>query len=211
MTILFFFFICSHIPSSSFAAVQDFCVADYTAPSGPAGYSCKRPETVTVNDFVYSGLGVSGNTSNLFRVGDIPAYADQVPGLNGLGISMARVDIAPGGVVPLHIHRGATEVFLVVQGTLVAGFISSDRNTVYITTIKSGDIMVFPQGLLHFQVNIGATRVVGFASYSSQSPGLQILDYALFQGNFPTRLIARTTFLDILEIRKLKFIFGGTN
>ncbi|KAL6209744.1 hypothetical protein ACLB2K_020684 [Fragaria x ananassa] len=32
---------------------------------------------------------------------------------------------------------------------------------------------------------------LGFASYSSQSPGLQILDYAPFQNNFPTQLVAR--------------------
>lgn len=81
-----------------------------------------------MNDFVYSELGVAGNTSNLFRVGDTLAFADQVPGLNGLGILMARVVLAPGGVVPLHIHRGATVVFLLQQRTLVAGFISSDQN-----------------------------------------------------------------------------------
>lgn len=52
---------------------------------------------------------------------------------------------------------------------------------------------------------------VGFASYSSQSPGLQILDYAPFQRNFPTQLVARTTLLDIPDIRKLKFNFGGIN
>lgn len=116
----------------------------------------KKPETVTVNDFVYSELGVAGNTSNLFRVGDTLAFADQVSGLNGLGILMAHVVLAPGGVAPLHIHRGATVVFLLQQGTLVVGFISSDQNTntVYITTIKSG-----AQGLLHFQVTIGATPI----------------------------------------------------
>ncbi|PRQ46979.1 putative germin [Rosa chinensis] len=209
---VFFILMFSLILSSSYAAVQDFCVADYRAPSGPAGYSCRRPETVTVNDFVYSGLGVAGNTSNIFRAANTPASAAEFPGVNGLGISMSRVDLAAGGVVPLHIHPGANEVLLVAQGTLVAGFISSDRNTVYLKTINSGDIMVFPQGLLHFQVNVGnATPVLAFASYSSPRPGLQIVDYALFQSNFPTQLIARTTFLGIPEISRLKAVFGSTN
>ncbi|KAL6211681.1 hypothetical protein ACLB2K_016904 [Fragaria x ananassa] len=176
----------------------------------------KKPETVTVNDYVYSELGVAGNTSNLFRVGDTLAFADQVSGLNGLGILMAHVVLAPGGVAPLHIHRGATVVFLLQQGTLVAGFISSDQNTfffflkvhntIYITTIKSG-------AQLHFQLSYywsysDPAVGLGFASYSSRSPGLQILDYAPFQNIFPTQLAARTTLLDIPDIRNLKFNFG---
>ncbi|KAL6213439.1 hypothetical protein ACLB2K_012886 [Fragaria x ananassa] len=124
---------------------------------------------------------------------------------------MARVDMAPGGVIPLHIHPGANEVLFVAEGTLVAGFISSDGNTVYLKTIKKGDIMVFPQGLLHFQVDVGNGTTVALVSYSSPRPGLQIVDYALFKSNLSTELIKASTFLDFLEIKKLKVVFGGTN
>ena len=80
--------------SSSHAAVQDFCVADLTAPQGPAGYSCKTPAEVTADDFVYSGLSVPGNTSTLFNAAINTAFVDKFPGLNGLGVSMTRADIA---------------------------------------------------------------------------------------------------------------------
>ncbi|XP_041005365.1 auxin-binding protein ABP20-like [Juglans microcarpa x Juglans regia] len=202
-------FIFSLLLSSSHAAVQDFCVADLSLPESPAGYACKKPAAVTVTDFVFSGLGVAGNTSNIIKAAVTPAFATQFPGVNGLGISLARLDLAVGGVVPFHTHPGGSEVLLVVQGTLCAGFVSS-ANTVYIKTLKKGDIMVFPQGLLHFQINSGGSSALAFVSFSSATPGLQILDYVLFGNNLPTEVIAATTFLDAAQIKKLKGVLGGT-
>ncbi|KAK9948082.1 hypothetical protein M0R45_003670 [Rubus argutus] len=79
----------SLILSSSYAGVQDSCVADYTASQGPAGYSCENPENVTVNDFVYSAPGVPGNTSIMIKTGITTAISSQFPGLHGIGLSLA--------------------------------------------------------------------------------------------------------------------------
>ncbi|WJZ94291.1 hypothetical protein VitviT2T_013165 [Vitis vinifera] len=195
--------------SSSHAAVQDFCVADLTAPQGPAGYSCKTPAEVTADDFVYSGLSQPGNTSSLFNAAINTAFVDKFPGLNGLGLSMARADLAPGGVVPMHTHHGASETILIAKGSITAGFISSD-NTVYLKTLKEGDIMVFPQGLLHFQVNTGRTQAHFWVSFGSSNPGIQILSNALFSNNLPSELIEKTTFLDDDEVKRLKALLGGS-
>ena len=195
--------------SSSHAAVQDFCVADLTAPQGPAGYSCKTPAEVTADDFVYSGISVPGNTSTLFNAAINTAFLDKFPGLNGLGVSMARADIATGGVIPMHTHPGASEIILIAKGSVTAGLISSD-NTVYLKTLKEGDIMVFPQGLLHFQVNTGRTQAHLWASFGSPNPGLQILSNALFSNNLPSELIEKTTFLDDDEVKRLKALLGGS-
>ncbi|KAH7572064.1 hypothetical protein ACOSP7_015076 [Xanthoceras sorbifolium] len=202
-------FIASLLFSSSYAAVQDFCVADLNGPEGPAGYSCKKPAKVTVDDFVFSGLGAAGNTSNIIKAAVTPAFAAQFPGVNGLGISMARLDLATGGVIPMHTHPGASEVLVVVQGSICAGFISS-ANSVYFKSLKMGDIMVFPQGLLHFQINAGRSSALAYVSFSSPSPGLQILDYALFGNNLPSELIEQTTFLDDATVKKLKGVLGGS-
>ena len=195
--------------SSSHAAVQDFCVADLTAPQGHAGYPCKTPEEVTADDFVYSGLSQPGNTSSLFNAAINTAFVDKFPGLNGLGLSMARADLAPGGVVPMHTHHGASETILIAKGSITAGFISSD-NTVYLKTLKEGDIMVFPQGLLHFQVNTGRRQALFWVSFSSSNPGIQILSNALFSNNLPSELIEKTTFLDDDEVKRLKALLGGS-
>ncbi|GLT98779.1 hypothetical protein SLE2022_162620 [Rubroshorea leprosula] len=203
------FFLSSLLLSSSYALVQDFCVADLSAPFGPAGYSCKKPATVTVDDFVFSGLAASGNTSNLIKAAVTPAFDAQFPGVNGLGISLARLDFAIGGVIPMHTHPGASEVFIVIQGSITAGFIDS-ANKVYFKTLNKGDVMVFPQGLLHFQVNVEKFPALAFASFSSANPGLQILDFALFGNDLPSELIEDTTFLDDAQVKKLKGILGGT-
>lgn len=194
---------------SSHAAVQDFCVGDLKGPEGPAGYSCKKPANVTVDDFVFSGLGKAGNTTNIINAAVTPAFATQFPGLNGLGISAARLDLAPNGVIPLHTHPGASEVLVVVQGAILAGFISS-ANDVYVKKLNKGDLMVFPQGLLHFQINARGIPSIAFVSFSSPIPGLQILDFALFGNNLPSKLVEKTTFLDEATVKKLKSVLGGT-
>jgi quercetin dioxygenase-like cupin family protein len=195
---------------SCHAAVQDFCVADLTAPETPAGYACKKAANVTVDDFVFSGLGVAGNTTGTHNKAAVtPAFDAQFPGLNGLGFSFVRLDMEPGGVVPIHTHPGASEAILVLKGKTTAGFVSS-ANKVYYKTLKKGDVMIFPQGLLHFQVNAGSTPVQVFATFSSANPGVQILDFSLFSNDFPSEFVAAISFLDIPQIKKLKAFFGGT-
>ncbi|KAG6411627.1 hypothetical protein SASPL_129711 [Salvia splendens] len=191
------------------ALVQDFCVADLSLPPTPSGYPCKK--TVTEKDFAFSGLAAAGNTTNIISAAVTPAFDGQFPGVNGLGISIARLDLAPGGVIPLHTHPGGSEIIVVIEGTIFAGFISSFANTVYLKTLNKGDIMVFPQGLLHFQFNAGKGAALAFVSFSTQNPGLQITDYALFKNDLPTELVAKTTFLDVAQIKKLKGVLGGTN
>ncbi|KAJ8437323.1 hypothetical protein Cgig2_015054 [Carnegiea gigantea] len=200
----------SLIISISHVNAGDFCVGDLSLPAGPAGYSCKNVAKVTVDDFTFSALGTAGNTSNLIKAAVTPAFAAQFPGVNGLSISGARLDIAPEGVVPMHTHPGASEILAVIKGTICAGFISS-ANKVYFKKLNTGDVMVFPQALLHFQINAGEEDAVALVAFSSSEPGLQILDYALFANDLPSEIVEKTTFLDDAQVKKLKGVLGGTN
>ncbi|XP_074564412.1 germin-like protein 8-14 [Curcuma longa] len=195
--------------SSADGLVQDFCVADLSSQDTPAGYPCKPVSDVGYCDFVFSGLASPGNTSNLIKAAVTPAFVSQFPGVNGLGISAVRLDIAVGGVVPLHTHPGGSELVIVMQGTITAGTISSS-NDVYVTQLKAGDTMVFPQGLLHFQINSGNSPVVAFVSFSSPSPGLQITAFALFGNDLPSEIVEGVTFLDDAEVKRLKKVLGGS-
>ncbi|KAK4432823.1 Auxin-binding protein ABP19a [Sesamum alatum] len=211
MHIFYLFIFSLLLAAASEGLVQDFCVADLSLPPGPAGYPCKKPASVTEDDFFYHGLATPGSTKNIIGAGVTTAFDAQLPGVNGLGVSIARADLAVGGVVPLHSHPAATELVLVIEGMLTVGFISSFENKVYMKTLNKGDIMVLPQGLLHFAINSGNTTAQVFASFSSQNPGLQITAFALFMNDFPTELVAKTTFLDAEQIKKLKGLLGGTN
>jgi uncharacterized RmlC-like cupin family protein len=93
---------------------------------------------------------------------------------------------------------------------MAAGFITSLTNKVFAKTLHKGDLMVFPQGLLHFQYNLGNDTAVALSSYSSANPGLMILDFALFANDLPSDVVSKVTVVDELEVRKLKALFGGS-
>lgn len=196
--------------AASNAAALDFCVADLSAADTPAGYPCRKASTVTVDDFVFTGLGKPGSTNNLIKAAVTPAFVGQYPAVNGLGISAARLDLAVDGVVPLHTHPGGSEILLVLEGSILAGFISS-ANNVYYKTLNEGDVMVFPQGQLHFQANAGCTPAVASVAFSNPDPGLQITSFALFANSLPSDLVEKVTFLDDTQVKKLKKVLGGTN
>ncbi|OEL25866.1 Germin-like protein 8-13 [Dichanthelium oligosanthes] len=198
----------SLLPFSSLALTQqDFCVANLLLPDTPSGYPCKPKLLVTANDFYSRALSEPGPVIAPFNTGLTSAFVRQFPGMNGLGLGATRVDIHPGGVVPLHTHPEGSELLIVIEGPLVAGFISADTNTVYTKTVNKYELFVFPQGLLHFQYNVGNTTAVAFAAYSSSNAGLQITDYALFGNLLPVETVSKTTFLSEQEVRKLKALF----
>jgi quercetin dioxygenase-like cupin family protein len=150
------------------------------------GKFCKDPKLVTPNDFLFSGLNIPGSTENQLGFNATPVGVDQLFGLNTLGISLARVDIAPYGVNPPHTHPRATEIFLVVEGTLLAGFVtSSPDNRLFAKILNPGDLFIFPFALVHFQINVGKTNAVAFASFSSQNPGTINIANNVFGSNPP--------------------------
>ncbi|KAK4757891.1 hypothetical protein SAY87_019192 [Trapa incisa] len=196
---------------SSSALVQDFCVADRSLPQTAAGFACKSLNKVTIDDFTFSGLDKPGNKSALAKVSFNAFTVDEIPGLNGLGLTLGRIDMDPKSAFPMHSHPGTTEAVLMVQGTVTAGFISSTANTVYSKTLNPGDAIVMPAGLLHFVVNSGNKPASAYVFLNSELPPIQATSLALFQNDLPTDVVQATTFLDAQQIKKLKAVFGGTN
>ena len=154
-------------------------------------------------------LGFVGDTSNFFRVPVSSAFDATLPGLNGLGLSMFRLNIDVGGVIPIHTNQ-VSELIVVIEGAILAGFIDSD-NTTYFKTLNKGDIMIFPQSLLHFQVNVGDVPALAFVSLNSASPGFQLTSGSLLANNLPSSIVQNITLIDEEQVNKLKSIFGGTN
>ena len=110
---------------------------------------------------------------------------DNLAGLNTLGISLARIDYAPYALNPPHTHPRGTELLVVIEGTLLAGFVTSDPNKLFTKVLNKGDVFIFPIGLIHFQINIGETVALAFASFNSQNPGLITITNAVFGSNPP--------------------------
>ncbi|XP_061987759.1 germin-like protein subfamily 1 member 7 [Populus nigra] len=197
--------------------LQDFCVAinDPKAAVFVNGKFCKDPKMATANDFSFSGLNIPRNTGN--RVGSNVTLlnVDQIPGLNTLGISLARIDYAPnGGLNPPHTHPRASEILVVVEGTLYVGFVTSNPDNRLISKVLyPGDVFVFPFGLIHFQLNIAKTPAVAFAGLSSQNPGTITIANAVF-GSDPLinpDVLAKAFHLDINIVNYLQKLFGGNS
>ena len=150
------------------------------------GEFCKDQATVKANNFFFSGLNIRGNTSaNKLGSSVNLVDVDKFPGLNTLGISLARIDFAPYGLNRPHTHPRGTELLVAIEGTLLVAFVTSNLNKLFTKVLNKGDVFVFPIGLIHFQFNIGETNAVSFSSLSSQNPGLITITNAVFGSNPP--------------------------
>ncbi|RVW53460.1 Germin-like protein subfamily 1 member 13 [Vitis vinifera] len=86
--------------------LQDTCVA-IDEPENAVfvnGKFCKNPNLTVADDFLYQGLNIPGNTANLVGSNVTITNVDVLPGQNTLGISLVRIDYAPYGQNPPHIH-----------------------------------------------------------------------------------------------------------
>ncbi|XP_062083262.1 germin-like protein subfamily 1 member 16 [Humulus lupulus] len=167
--------------------LQDFCVA-VDEPHKALfvnGKFCKDPKLVKAEDFFFSGLNTPRDANNPVGSNVTQLNVDKIPGLNTLGISLARIDYAPYGQNPPHIHPRGSEILVVVKGTLYVGFVSSnqDGNRLFTKVLKEGDVFVFPIGMIHFQFNPEHTPAIAFAGLSSQNAGVITIANTVFGSN----------------------------
>jgi quercetin dioxygenase-like cupin family protein len=163
---------------------------------------------VTANDFFSNVLVTPGNTGNPVGSAVTSANVERLPGLNTLGVSVSRIDYAPWGVNPPHVHPRATEVIFVLQGSLDVGFVTT-ANRLYARTVCVGEVFVFPRGLVHYQRNNGGGPAAVLSAFDSQLPGTQPVAEALFGSSppVPTDVLARSFQVDggVVEAIKSKF------
>ena len=140
---------------------------------------------VTADDFFFSGLNIPTNIANKVGFNVTLVNVDMLPGLNTLGISLARLDFAPYGLDPPHTHPLASEILVVVEGTLLVGFVTSNPNKLFTKVLNKGDVFTFPICLVHFQFNIGQTNAIAYVGLDSQNPRVITIANAVFGSNPP--------------------------
>uniref|UniRef100_A0A803QE41 Reverse transcriptase domain-containing protein n=1 Tax=Cannabis sativa TaxID=3483 RepID=A0A803QE41_CANSA len=158
--------------------LQDFCVADPASSARLNGHACLDSKLAIAEHFSFKGLHLAGNTSNPQGSKVTPVNVVHIPGLNTLGISLARIDYAPFGVVAPHTHPRATEILTVLEGTL-------QRN-----------------------VGGTGKSAVSISALSSQNPGVITIANAVFGSNpaIPRDILAKAFQLDkSTEIRSVVF------
>ncbi|XP_010689305.2 germin-like protein [Beta vulgaris subsp. vulgaris] len=199
--------------------LQDFCVGVNNPIEGlfVNGLFCKDPMRANPNDFFFEGLDVPGDTDNKLGFVATQVTAANLPGLNTLGISIARLDFAPYGLNPPHTHPRATEIFTVLEGAFYVGFVTSNlanaKNKLFAKLLNKGDVFVFPQGLIHFQLNVGHTPGFALAALSSQNPGVITIANAVFGSQPPISVDVLTKAFQIEGnlVKYLQAQFGAGN
>ncbi|XVE96445.1 hypothetical protein REPUB_Repub02eG0222300 [Reevesia pubescens] len=186
--------------------VQDFCIPDPKFGAIRTAHlsilPCKNSSEATTDDFVFSGLKTTGNFTET-GLATIPVNPAIFPGINTLGMSFVRADLKIGGINPPHFHPRATEIAYVVQGSVYSGFVDSN-NRIFARVIEQGEVMVFPKGLVHFQMNVGEKPATIFASLNSQNPGLQKIPTAIFGSGINEELLEKAFGLSSKQIGSMR-------
>ncbi|RZC63070.1 hypothetical protein C5167_024837 [Papaver somniferum] len=206
--ILFFALPCL---SSDPDPLQDFCVADLNSTiTFVNGYPCKPESQVTSSDFVFSGLVEEASTNNPEGAGARFGNVKFFPGINTLGISVSRIDLAPGGIVPAHIHPRASEINFSVKGEVNFGFLST-KNVLYSGVLKAGMMSVVPRGLVHYAKNVGGEKAVVLAILNSQPPGTAFIPSNIFgsKPTIPIDILAKNFRVDETVIANIKSKFAN--
>lgn len=167
------------------------------------GYPCKNPASIVPDDFFFAGLAKPGLPNNTVGSLVTAGNVEKIPGLNTLGLSMFRIDYAPGGVNPPHTHPRASEVLFVLEGELEVGFITT-ANVLISKVIKKGEVSVTPKGLVHYQKNVGKVPAAVISAFNSQFPGTQSIALTLFSTAVPDDVLSKAFQIGSKQVEKIK-------
>lgn len=105
----------------------------------------------------------------------VSANVGNFAALVGNGLAMTVGYMEPCGINSPHTHPRATEVLLLLNGTISAGFLTENGSRFVMNDVHELSAMVFPAGSVHFQANYGCEPVRFVAALSNEDPGtLQI-------------------------------------
>ncbi|KAM7265869.1 hypothetical protein ACFE04_003552 [Oxalis oulophora] len=184
--------------------IQDFCVAsEQHHPPKINFLSCKNSSEVNVEDFIYSDIKSPGKFVKETGLAAKSVNVNVFPGLNTLGMSFVRADFEEDGINVPHYHPRATEVAFVLEGKVYSGFVDTE-NRVFAKVIEKGDVMVFPKGLVHFQINVGDKPATILGSFDSQNPGVMRIPTAIFGSGIKEEVLEKAFGLNSKELAKLR-------
>lgn len=191
--------------------LQDFCIPNIKWGYGRSArlemVPCKNSSEATTDDFVFSGLKKPAETFSNMGIAAVSVTPQIFPGLNTLGMSFVRADIKDGGINAPHFHPRATELTYVLQGKVYSGFVDS-TNRVFAKVLEEGEVMVFPRGLVHFQMNVGESPATVFGCFNSQNPGVQKIPSAIFGSEIKDELLEKAFGMNSKQIDKLRRKFA---
>ncbi|KAL1831828.1 hypothetical protein ACET3Z_001479 [Daucus carota] len=196
------FFCCFFFLVASFSVVEitmagdPDILTDFIVPSNVT--------SVDGNFFTFTGFRVlvGAQTPPAFKV--LKASMAEFPALNGQSVSYAALQFPAGTTNPPHTHPRASELLFVLDGTLEVGLIDT-TNKLYTQTLQTGDLFVFPKGLVHFQFNADAQKpVLAVSAFGSSSAGTVSIPSTVFATGIDDNILALSFKTDVATIQKIK-------
>ena len=128
----------------------------------------------------------------------------EFPALNGQSVSYAILQFPAGTPNPPHIHPRASELLFLFRGTLQVGFVDT-TNKLFNQTLQTGDIFVFPKGLVYFQYNADTQiPALAISAFGSANAGTVSLPNTLFTAGIDDNILAKSFKTDIATIQALQ-------
>ena len=142
------------------------------------------------SDFVYDLRGAKNTGKGLSGTKRFVTRRD-MPALTGEGLAMGLVTIEPCGInLPNHHPRGS-ELFYVVEGSFLrSGLLEENGGRSLVSDVSAGQVVFYPQGLVHYQQNLGCETAVLLTTFSSDDPGF--VEESVRLGELPVEALAST-------------------
>ena len=132
----------------------------------------------------------------------------EFPALVGQSVGYAVLQYPSGTTNPPHTHPRSAELLFLVDGTLEVGFVDT-TNKLYTQSLKTGDIFVFPKGLVHFQYNSDPQNSsLAISAFGSANAGTVSLPNTLFVSGIDDNVLAISFKTDVATIQRLKAGLG---
>ncbi|XP_068329599.1 putative germin-like protein 9-2 [Pyrus communis] len=171
-------------------------ISDFIVPPNYNG-------TVDGTFFTFTGFrGIFDQAPQTIKAGK--ASSVEFPALNGQSVSYAVLQFPPNSLLPPHTRPDATGLLFLLDGTLEVGLIDT-KNNLYTQKLQTGDLFVFPKGLVHYQYNsdpqLPATAIAAFGSASARA--VTVLP-SVFGTGINNMILAKSFKTDVSTIENIK-------
>ncbi|XP_039047773.1 putative germin-like protein 9-2 [Hibiscus syriacus] len=165
----------------------------------------ENQSTLDGNFFTYTGMRAIVNESSFpanFTV--LKATMVELPALNGQSVSYALLQFPASSVNPPHTHPRSAELLFLVDGNLEVGFVDT-TNKLFTQSLQSGDMFIFPKGLVHYQYNADTNNpAIAISAFGSANAGTVSLPKTLFATDIDDAILAKSFKTDVSTIQALK-------
>uniref|UniRef100_A0A2N9GZX5 Germin-like protein n=1 Tax=Fagus sylvatica TaxID=28930 RepID=A0A2N9GZX5_FAGSY len=165
------------------------------------------PPNVTILDsnfFTFTGMRtlLGAPPPTVFKVSK--ASIAEFPALTGQSVSVAVLQFPAGSVNPPHTHPRSAELLFLLDGSLQVGFVDT-KNKLFTQTLQTGDLFVFPKGLVHYQYNNNANNsAIAVSAFGSANAGTVSVPNTVFTTSIDDGILAKSFNTDIGTIQKIK-------